>query len=392
MEDPDLGSIVVTARDVTQSKLLEEAQRALIGASTALGHATSEHGLYDEICKVVVDAAAYQLAWVGLPDKSQPIGVSMVASSGSATYVDALQHLATTGVTSGALVDLLTSDELRVIQDVAALPETTTGRNLTLDSGYRSVVVLPLHLSENEFGLLTIYSERPNVFTDEAVRVLSELASDLAYGIKGLRDRAHRIAYQARFESSLEATVRAIATASELRDPYNAGHQRRVADLAVAIAKELGLDPDVTTGIGVAASIHDIGKVAVPTEILSRTGRLTHAEFELVKEHPQGGHDIVAGISFPWPVAEVILDHHERLDGSGYPRGLHGDDINIETRIVSVADVVEAMQSHRPYRPGLGLDAALAEIQSGRDTLFDRDVVDSCVRLFRENGYGFASV
>ena len=170
-----------------------------------------------------------------------------------------------------------------------------------------------------------------------------------------------RPSYRGRFEASLEAAVRAIATAAELRDPYTAGHQHHVAELSSAIAVRLGIDPELVAGIGIAASIHDIGKLIVPAEILSKPGRLTDIEYELVKAHAQAGHDIVAGIDFPWPVAEMILQHHERLDGSGYPRGLRGDEISIGARIIAVADTVEAMSSHRPYRPGLGTEAALAE-------------------------------
>ena len=251
------------------------------------------------------------------------------------------------------------------------------------------MIALPLGSSEDDFGVLAIYANQPNAFSDEAVDVLRELAADLSFGIEGLRTRAERSIYRARFEASLEAVVRAVATAAELRDAYTAGHQRRVSELAVAIAKDVGLDPDTTAGIGVAATIHDIGKLAVPAEILSRPGRLSEAEFAIIKQHPQAGQGIVAGIDFPWPVADVILQHHERLDGSGYPRGLHGDEISIGARILAVADTVEAMLSHRPYRPALGLDAALRTIGAGRSTLFDPDVVDSCTRLLREKGFAF---
>ncbi|HVA05728.1 MAG TPA: PAS domain S-box protein [Acidimicrobiales bacterium] len=390
LDDPNLKALVVNARDVTQSKLLEEARRALIGASAALVHATSEEQLYEQICGVVVDVAAYEMAWVGIVDNGHPLGVRMAASAGSDEYVDALEQVAREQTHQCELTGIFTGDHLHVIQSVSLL-DACPCRTLTLEFGYDSVIGLPFNFSGPEFGVLAIYSRRPHVFTRDAVRVLSELARELAYGIDGLRTRAQRVAYQNRFESSLEATVEAIATASELRDPYNGGHQHRVAELATAIAQVMGLDPEVTTGIGVAASIHDIGKLVVPAELLSRPGRLTQAEFALVKEHSQAGHDIVSGIAFPWPVAEVILEHHERLDGSGYPRGLQGDAISIETRIVSVSDVVEAMQSHRPYRPGLGLDAALEEIMRGRRTLFDPDVVDACVNLFREGGFTFAS-
>jgi len=180
------------------------------------------------------------------------------------------------------------------------------------------------------------------------------------------------------------AAVTAIAATVEARDPYTAGHQRHVADLAAAIAAEMGLDADTIDGIRMAAGIHDLGKIGVPAEILSRPGRLRPAEYELVKGHSRAGYEIVEGIAFPWPVAKMILQHHERLDGSGYPDGLRGDDILLGSRIIAVADVVEAMATHRPYRAAMGIDAALEEIIGSRGRLFDPAVVDACLRLHRD--------
>lgn len=190
---------------------------------------------------------------------------------------------------------------------------------------------------------------------------------------------------------ALEDTVRAIATVAERRDPYTAGHQRRVADLAAAIAGELGLPADQIEGIRVAGILHDIGKIAVPAEILTKPSRLTDVEFGIIKTHPAVSNEIIEGIEFPWPVAAIVRQHHERLDGSGYPDGLSGSDILLEARVLAVADVVEAMASHRPYRPARGIDEALDEINNGRGTTFDPAVVDACVRLFRQKGYELPS-
>ena len=181
---------------------------------------------------------------------------------------------------------------------------------------------------------------------------------------------------------NLDALVETIATTVECRDPYTAGHQRRVAEIAVAIASEMGVDPHTIEGVRTAASIHDLGKISVPAEILSKPGRLSATEFELIKEHPVVGYNIVAHIDFPWPVAEMIRQHHERMDGSGYPDGLRGPDILLGSRIIAVADVIEAMVSHRPYRPGRSLEAAIGLLLEGRGTLLDADVVDACVRVF----------
>ena len=190
-----------------------------------------------------------------------------------------------------------------------------------------------------------------------------------------------------KLRTSLLDFVTAIATTVEMRDPYTAGHQRRVASLATAIAAEMHLAEDRVEGLNLASLVHDIGKIRVPAEILSKPGRLNDLEFGLIKQHPMTGYEILKGIDFPWPIASAVLQHHERLDGSGYPYGLTDSDILLETRILSVADVVEAMISHRPYRAGLGVDTALAEIIDNRGVLYDAAVVDACLKLFRELGY-----
>ena len=185
------------------------------------------------------------------------------------------------------------------------------------------------------------------------------------------------------------AIIQVMVSAVETRDPYTAGHQLRSADLARAIAKEMELPDDEIEGIRMAGSIHDIGKLSIPAEILSKPTKLTDIEFSLIKEHSQKGYDMLKDVESPWPLAQIVYQHHERMDGSGYPRGLKGDDILLEARIMAVADVVEAMASHRPYRPALGIEAAIAEIQKNRGTLYDNTVVDACLKLFREKGFQF---
>jgi HD-GYP domain-containing protein (c-di-GMP phosphodiesterase class II) len=173
----------------------------------------------------------------------------------------------------------------------------------------------------------------------------------------------------------------------EVRDPYTSGHQSRSADVARAIATEMGLPQEQIEGLRMAGSIHDIGKLSIPAEILSKPSKLSEIEFALIKEHSQKGYEILQDVESPWPLAEIVYQHHEGMDGSGYPRNLKGNDILIEARILNVADVVEAMASHRPYRPSLGIDAALNEIEKNRGTKYDEAVVDACLKLFREKGY-----
>ncbi len=190
-----------------------------------------------------------------------------------------------------------------------------------------------------------------------------------------------------RLRRALEETVAAMGAIIETRDPYTAGHERRVTALSTAIAEHLGMPEESVTAVKLAAEVHDIGKIAVPAEILSKPGRLTSMEYDIVRQHPVTAHAILGAVEFPWPLAEIVLQHHERLDGSGYPHGLTGEQILAEARVLAVADVVEAMASHRPYRPALGMEAALAEIESGRGTLYDAAAVDACLAVIREGGF-----
>ena len=186
-------------------------------------------------------------------------------------------------------------------------------------------------------------------------------------------------------KKALDAVVYTVSLIVETRDLHTAGHQRRAAELARAIAREMGLSEWQMMGIHVAGLLHDVGKIAVPTEILSKPGKINQYEFSIIKNHCRVGYEILQRIEFPWPVTQAILQHHERLNGSGYPEGLSGEDIILEARILGVADVVEAMSSHRPYRPALGLDRALEEISQGRGVLYDSEAVAACLKLLKKN-------
>jgi len=189
--------------------------------------------------------------------------------------------------------------------------------------------------------------------------------------------------------ATFRQTVRALASMAEKRDPYTAGHQQRVAKLACAIGRALNLPEDALEGLEMSGILHDVGKVYVPAEILSKPARLSHMEMGIMKSHPEVGFEILREVNFPWPVARTVLEHHERLDGSGYPGGLHGSDICLEARILAVADVVEAMSSHRPYRAALGITAALDEIRAGRGALYDAEAVDACLAIMAEGAFSF---
>jgi PAS domain S-box-containing protein/putative nucleotidyltransferase with HDIG domain len=191
-------------------------------------------------------------------------------------------------------------------------------------------------------------------------------------------------------KKAIGATIQAMVSAIEMRDPYTAGHQLRVADLACTIATEMGFPDERIEGLRMAGSIHDIGKLSIPAELLSKPTKLTNIEFSLIKEHARSGYEMLKNVESPWPLAQIVYQHHERMDGSGYPRNLKGDEILLEARIMAVADVVEAMASHRPYRAALGIEVAMEEIEKNKGIFYDNTVADACLKLFREKGYQLA--
>lgn len=228
-------------------------------------------------------------------------------------------------------------------------------------------------------------SSRPAV-TDNRIAGVHGMLEDITDRVNA--DEVARQSFD-KLQKALQGTIQIMSSIVELRDPYTAGHQLRVTKLACAIARELNLPADKIDGISVAGLVHDIGKIYVPAEILSKPSSLTEVELIMIRTHPKVGHDLLKQIEFPWPVAEIVLQHHERMDGSGYPSGLCAQEILIEARVLGVADVVEAMSSHRPYRPALGIGKALKEITMGSGILYDQEVVDACLCLFTENRFKF---
>lgn len=257
------------------------------------------------------------------------------------------------------------------------------------------------HISDTEKGLHTLeyrFLCKDNTFkwVYSQARMLYDEAGQPAEIIGYCFDITARRQAEKALQQSLERLRKAsggiidvIVMAVETRDPYTAGHQKKVSNLARSIATEMGLPEEQIDGIRMAGVIHDLGKISVPAEILSKPTKLAYHEFGIIKGHPQAGYDILKDIEFPWPLAQIVLQHHERLDGSGYPQGLKGDHILLEAKILAVADVVEAIASHRPYRPALGISMALDEIEKHKGIFYDAEVADTCLRLFREKKFAF---
>lgn len=394
------------SEDITEQKQQQQhlqranrALRALSACNTILIHAETEPQLLADMCRVVVAESGYRAAWSGYRVSGNDAVVRpMAAASEEDGSIETVQFAWDVNERDWGLGGrILPAEQPVIVRNIQADPQWLSMREPADKGGYDSFIALPLRRDSGEaLGVFYIYATESSAFDEEEVRLLGEMADNLAFGIVTLRARAERDRLQRehlkaadQLKDTLTETIRAIALMVEKRDPFTAGHQHKVADLCVAIGRALGMDEDRLEGLRLGAAIHDIGKIYVPAEILNRPGPLTAAEFQVVKSHCQVGYDIVKDVQFPWPVAQMILQHQERLDGSGYPNGIKGEDILLEARIIAVADVVEAMSSHRPYRPALDRGEVLAELEENRGKLYDPAVVDVCLQLMREQDFHF---
>jgi PAS domain S-box-containing protein len=364
---------------------VNRALRTLSAGNETLVRATSEQELFDDMCRVMVDVGGHVMAFIGNPARD---GLHVEVKAWAGSLDTGLRECVQHGICR-PLVSALERNRPVVIHDMARDPDCRNCGGRLRTCGVGSGVILPLQSEGERLGALFICSNDLAAFDDDEVALLSELGGDLAYGICALRNRLGREDGLRRVQATMEATIQALASTVEFRDPYTAGHQRRVGQLAMAIGREMDLAEDRLNGLYLAAIVHDIGKIRVPAEVLTRPGKLSAIEYDMVKTHVEAGYDILKSIDFPWPIADIVLQHHERLNGSGYPAGIGTAQILPESRILAVADVVEAIASFRPYRPALGVDKALTEIEAGRDILFDGQVVDACIRQFREKNFAF---
>jgi putative nucleotidyltransferase with HDIG domain len=387
---------VDSKRDRLIQKDLNRAFETLKEGNYALVRSHTEKTLLNNMCRVIVELGGYPFAWIGFPENGRYKKVRPVVYAGDEKgYLSSVEltwsRLKTNKDPAGRAIQ---TGEVSVEKNLAKKNGFTPWKTEALKRGFLSTVAFPLRQEDRTLGAVNIFSSDPKGFGEKELVLLSALAEDLSYGISAIRMREKKKTVeeklkesQERLQRTIEITIQALSTTIEMRDPYTAGHQRRVAALAVAIAEEMDLAKESVENINIAGVIHDIGKIYIPVEILIRPGRLSEYEINIIRAHPQYGHDIMAETEVPEPVAEIVHQHHERLNGSGYPEGKKDKDILLESKILSVADVVEAMSSHRPYRPALGIDVALDEIKNYRGIYYDPEVSDACLRLFEKKGY-----
>lgn len=371
------------------------ALEAYANAARVLTHARNTQELTVGVCEGITRQFPYVISWVGIaeddPDKT--VRVAGIAGPAVAYAQDIrVSWDADRANGQGPTGQAIRTGKVQVMKDAETDPNFLPWRERARQHGIRSSVAIPLVGSDRVIGALMVYASVPDAFASTELHLFQSLADEIGYGLTALEsrtqlesERKEHEATQQKLLASLEMTIAAMATTMEMRDPYTSGHQRRVARIAEAIANKLGLDAQHTHGLKLAALIHDIGKVSIPSELLTKPTRLTTLEYLLIKEHVNNGYAILKDIPFIWPIAEIVRQHHERIDGSGYPLGLSGEQILLEAKILAVADIIESMSSHRPYRPALGLEAAMVEIRSRAGKDLDKSVVMTACELFHQN-------
>ena len=341
--------------------------------------------LIDQACAALVEGSGYSTAWIALIDADERCEESVFRwGKRFAPFPEffANGHLPPCGK------HIFREGGMAIIDSSGPHCSSCSSEGKGCD---HNRVTICLEHEDIRYGLLGVTSPGELVAPEEETGLLDEVSGDIAFALHGMELETEKSLAVESLSKSLGGTIQAISATAESRDPYTAKHQLKVTELAVRIGEEMGLTEAQREALYVTGMLHDIGKIAIPAEILSKPSELTEVEMQLICCHPQMGYDILKNIEFPWPVAEYVLQHHERLDGSGYPNGLSGEQIRLEARIVAVADIVEAMSSHRPYRPAVGIDAALDEIRTNAGRLYDEVVVDACLSLFQNKGFAFES-
>lgn len=353
---------------------------------------TDEHSFLDKSCKIITESNNYSLTWIGFAQNDQAKTVKPVAFSGfKQGYIKNIKvSWGDNKWGSGPTGIAIRTGKIQLARHLMDNPIYKPWHHIGHLFGINASCTFPFTV-DNVKAALMIYSSDENAFDRNEIKLLHQLSKNISHGILHIRNQKALENKNKQVEHLLIQTLEVASLALEKRDPYTSGHQHRTADLATAIAMQMKLPQEQIRAIALGAMVHDIGKIYVPAEILNRPGKLTDIEMSLIKTHPQAGFELLKNIDYPWPIAQIILQHHERLNGSGYPHGLKGDEILLESKIVAVADVVEAMITHRPYRPAHSIADALHEIKRNKDSLYDRKVVNACINVFKNKKFKFQS-
>jgi len=373
------------------AKHLYSALKAIQNVNRLIIRENSVNVILQEACDILIEARGYNSAWLGLlKDKKN---FSMVVGSPPKENVSRFCEQVLQGEIPPCIKKALTRKDQFLL--INTYQECGDCRLRDMHREEQSAIIR-IEYNRKLLGLLAIMLAPDIYINEEEKELLEELTNDLAFCFQNieLEEKERQVEKKVqqsykRLQKNMKDIIATIGKITETRDPYTSGHQLRVSKLATTIAQEMKLPLNKIEGIRIASLIHDIGKIGIPAEILVKPNKLTEIEFSLIKDHSQIGSDILKSIDFSWPITQIILQHHERMDGSGYPQGLKSEDILLEAKIVGVADVVEAMSSHRPYRPALGIDAALEEISQNKGILYDPEVVDICLKLFKEKEFKF---
>ena len=395
---------VVEFRDVSLEKQQEYglatqrwALSAYAAAAVALSQQHAARNLYEAICEAIVTEPTYELAWVGIAEHGRGKPIRVVACAGRGSNI--LEGLSLSWseddpAGQGPAPVAIRTEHLQTIHDLRESRVLSPWAERAREFGIRSIVSVPFQVDKGEEGALVVCASKPRAFEADAPDVFTHLTEQLSHGIRAIeqremleRERQNVIEAERRIAEAMSLMMKPMSLAMELRDPYTAGHQNRVAEIAVAIASEMGWPSERLAGLRLAAQVHDIGKMCIPADILTKPGRLSNAERTLLNEHCENGFNILKDIPFPWPIAEIVLQHHEKLDGSGYPHGLTANEILPEAKILVVADMFEAMVAYRPYRPAIPVESVLSELEVESGAQLDAESVRICVSLCRQGRF-----
>ena len=394
------ATVLITLTDITRVKQEHRdlqrrswALRALSNCNKALVISRTESAMLQGVCEAVVaDSDLYLLAWVGWAEHDEKKSVRIAASAGGAVgYLENIQvSWADETIGSGPTGMAIRNGRTVINKDPKHNPKFTPWLEKALSLGIRASIAVPILVEGKVVGSLMVYANDEEAFDAEEVKLFEDLTKNLGHGLAALaiqrkfdRSLIEKEMQAQKLDAALEGALLAVASTLEQRDPYTAGHQKNVAELAVKIGSEMGMSSEQLRALHLAGIVHDLGKIQIPAEILTKSGRLTPAEFSLIKIHPEVGYEILRHITFPWPIADIIHQHHEYLDGSGYPKGLKEDQILPEAKVLTVADIVESMSSDRPYRAALGLETAMNEISKLSGSKLDPVVVSACITVLK---------